>query len=708
MDGEAVMEITAVGDKTQYGETLKELISAEDRLSPLQEKLADLGKKITYFGYAGSIFIALSFMFNHIFLESGGFAAYWELPFGIIIRHIVQAIVLAIIIIVVAVPEGLPMMIAVVLSLNMKKLLKAKVLVRKLLGIETAGSLTVLFSDKTGTLTHGVLTTVNFLCGDSHNYSNLDSIPEHLREKVAFALRNSTSASIEISDSGEPEIIGVNATEQALLQFLGPQLLKKDGVDWVQNIPFKSAYKFSAAQLNSAPLQSVYKGAAEILLSSCTHYINTEGERVLLTDQSRLLQEMKTLSARAMRLIAVAYSDEPLEEDQTTLPQSLTLVGVFGLRDEIREAARVAVKEAQQAGIRVVMITGDARDTAHAIAKELGLLVGDNPQVMTSTDLAKLSDDELKQTLPELCVVARALPIDKSRLVKAAKALNWVVGMTGDGVNDAPAVKNADVGFSMGSGTEMTKESSDIVILDDNFASLARAVLYGRTLLKSIRKFLVFQLSVNVAAILVAFLGPFWGQDLPLTMTQLLWVNLVMDTLAAIAFSGEAALERYMEEPPVPKDTSLITGDMWSAIMTTGLFMAAISMFFLNSDLIAWFFECDPSRCGLPDSPDYAPDKVLLTAFFAFFVFINNFNKFNSRTESSNLFEHLSENKNFIGVVSLIFFLQITFTYLGGDILRTVGLTFSEWIVVLLLAATIVPVDLARKKIRNQFFQDLG
>ncbi len=344
------------------------------------------------------------------------------------------------------------------------------------------------------------------------------------------------------------------------------------------------------------------------------------------------------------------------------------------------------------------MITGDAKDTAQAIAKEVGILEKGNGLVWTSSDLAKMSDEEIIKILPELRVVARALPTDKSRLVKLAKSMDWVVGMTGDGVNDAPAVKNADVGFSMGNGTDMTKESSDIVILDNNFISLTNAVRYGRTLLKSIRKFLIFQLTVNVAAILVAFLGPFFGTDLPLTMTQLLWVNIVMDTLAAFAFSGEAALQRYMNEKPVPKSESLITGDMWSAILIDGFYMAFLSLFFLTSDFVSGLFVCDEIRCADPEV-----NLVLLTAFFGFFVFMNNFNKFNARTESLNLFEHITENRSFIMVVILIFFLQTTFTYVGGEVLRTVGLTLKEWGYVLLFAVTIIPLDLTRKFLRNTF-----
>ena len=696
VDGEAVMKVLEVGDKTKYGVTLKELTSAETRPSPLQEKLATLGRQISRFGYVGALFIAFSFMFNHIFLEGGGWEIYFSKPAPEIIYHIVTAIILAIIIIVVAVPEGLPMMIAVVLSMNMRKLLKAKVLVRKLLGIETSGSLTILFTDKTGTLTQGKLTVSELLLGNAEHLQSYKEIPEHLRETVSFALRNNTPASIDTGDPENPKIVGANPTGQALLRFLGADLAKQDDVKVKVNIPFNSSYKFSATQVEGSQNLTMVKGAAEIVLAGCTHYLDVDGNKVEL-DSEKLKEEMLGLSKRAMRLIGLAVSNQDLGEENV-LPSDLTLVGIFGLRDEMRKESKTAVETVRRAGIQVVMITGDAKDTAQAIAREVGILEKEQALVLTSKELGEISDEELIKILPDMRVVARALPADKNRLVKLAKSMNWVVGMTGDGVNDAPAVKNADVGFSMGDGTDMTKESSDIVILDNNFISLTNAVRYGRTLLKSIRKFLIFQLTVNVAAILVAFLGPFFGIDLPLTMTQLLWVNIVMDTLAAFAFSGEAALKRYMNEKPIPKDESLISGDMWSAILIDGIFMASISLYFLTSDFVAGLFVCDAVRC-----PDPELNLVLLTGFFGFFVFMNNFNKFNARTEGLNLFEHITENRNFLVVVILIFFLQTTFTYFGGEVLRTVGLTLEEWFYVLAFAITIIPLDLTRKLLRNLF-----
>ncbi len=686
-DGEAVMKITAVGDKTQYGKTLKDVVSAEDRLSPLQNKLTLLGQQITNFAYLGALGIALTFMYKHIFLDVGSLEAYLQLPTAEIISHIVKALILSIIIIVVAVPEGLPMMIAIVLSLNMRKLLQAKVLVRKLLGIETAGSLTILFTDKTGTLTQGKLSVAEFISGDLQHFAKFTQLPTSLQHKMAFALRNNTSAVIDASDIANPRLVGADRTEQALLHCLGELLAIKDNVNTVDLIPFNSARKFSAIEVVNGEKQTLVKGAPEVVLQNCWHYLDARGEKVPL-DKEALLLEMKTLSDRAMRLIAVAMTDNPIHEDKS-LPTELILLGILGLRDDLRTTAYQSVQRAKQAGIHVVMITGDAKDTARAIGKDVGLITDENSIVLTSTELAELSDAQVKDMLPNLYVVSRAYPTDKSRLVKLTKELGWVAGMTGDGVNDAPAIKHADVGFAMGSGTEMTKEASDIVVLDDNFYSITQAVLYGRTLFKSIRKFLVFQLTVSLSAILIAFLGPFLGFDLPLTMVQLLWVNLIMDTLAALAFSGEAALERYMQEKPISREASLITPEMWAAILTNGIISCGLSILFLtNADIRASF----------------SSDAAFLTGFFAFFAFIHSFNTFNARTESLNLFSHLGENKNFIYVLAFIFAVQILFTYIGGQILRTVPLSLEEWIYPFGLAVLIIPVDLLRKLIRNLVF----
>jgi len=698
-DGEAVMYTTAVGDKTRYGETMKEILSAEDRLSPLQEKLTVLGKHIATFGYIAASFIFIAYLSNHIFVQNeGGLSTYLALGAGKIFSDIITAMILAIIVIVVSVPEGLPMMIAMVLALNMKKLLTVKVLVRKLLGIETAGSLTILFSDKTGTLTQGQLSVEEFVMGNSRNYQKLEELPEVLRPLVGFALRNNTSAVIDTSDPQHPKLVGADRTEQAMLRFVTPLLKQEQELDIVDVIPFNSSRKFSATQVTGERNLTLVKGAAEVILKHCTHYLDASGDPVALTDKNALETTLRGLSARAMRLLAIAITETPISETKE-LPHSLTLLGVFGLRDALRPTSYDSVKLAKTAGIQVVMITGDAKETANAIARDVGLLEGDpEAKLLTSAELAQLSDDEVKKILPHLCVVARAFPTDKSRLVKLAKELNWVVGMTGDGVNDAPAVKNADVGFAMGSGTEMTKESSDIVILDDNFSSITKAVLYGRTLVKSIRKFLVFQLTVSLSAVLTAFLAPFFGFDMPLTMTQLLWLNIIMDTLAGLAFAGEAALQRYMLEKPIPKDERLISNDMWSAVLLNGSIAAGLSILFLTTGFTKELFT-GGHALGTPEAR-----ASFLTAFFAFFVFMHIFNTFNARTQGMDLFENFLDNKFFAPVIGFIFVVQIVIVTFGGAIMRTVSLQPLEWAYVFMFAIILVPVDLLRKIIRNTFF----
>ncbi|EIC21620.1 calcium-translocating P-type ATPase, PMCA-type [Thiorhodovibrio frisius] len=699
VDGECVMRATAVGDQTRYGQTMKELLSAEDRLSPLQHKLSTLGGHISTFGYIGATLIFFAFMFNTIFLQGGGIDVYWAAQDGgAIVKDVVTAMILAIIVIVVAVPEGLPMMIAMVLAINMKKLLTEKVLVRKLLGIETAGSLNMLFTDKTGTLTQGKLQVGAFVNGGGERFEQLDAIPTALRDTIGFALCHNTSAVIDASDPTDPKLVGADRTEQALLRFVTPYLATAGDVEIVDLIPFNSTRKFSASQVSGERNLTLVKGAPEVILKNCKRWLDANGEVQDLSNPDALQQATAELSGRAMRLLAVAMTDTPID-GSTELPESLTLIGIFGMRDELRPTSHASVKIAKDAGIHVVMITGDAKDTAQAIAKDVGLLEDDpDAIVLTSSELADMSDAEVKKVLPHLYVVARAFPTDKSRLVKLAKEEGLVIGMTGDGVNDAPAVKNSDVGFAMGSGTEMTKESGDIVILDDNFSSLTKAVLYGRTLFKSIRKFLIFQLTVNVSAILVVFLGQFFGFELPLTMTQLLWLNIIMDTLAGLAFAGEAALGRYMHEQPLRRDEPLINSDMWSSILINGGIIAALSILFLTSDITQSWFS------GGYEIGTAEAQAKFLTAFFAFFVFVQVFNTFNARTQGLDLFEHLLDNRLFSVIIPGIMVIQVFFITFGGEILRTVGLSISEWIIVLLLAILIIPVDLARKLARNKWF----
>lgn len=699
-DGEGVMLVGSVGDNTFYGVLAKELAVSEDRLSPLQVKLKGLADLISRFGYIAATLIFFTFMFQKAFVANGfdgALVAEYFQSWELLLADVMSAVVLAIIIVVAAVPEGLPMMIAIVLSLNMRKLLKEKVLVRKLLGIETAGSLNILFSDKTGTITKGRLEARLFLTGSKNVYDSFDQIPQISKSLLTFSIVENSASFI----SPDGEIVGGNTSERALLSFVHKGIV--NGATWEaeheKEILFNSERKYSATQVKSGFVPdglkndrlTLIKGAPEVILDLCESFHHERGSVEVLDNKAALNEEMERLANSGMRLIALAVSENAIEMTNT-LPADAILIGMIGIRDEIREESRSAIESVQEAGVQVVMITGDRKETAMAIATEAGLLKNPDDVVLVSSELNQMSDDEVKAILPRLRVIARALPTDKSRMVRISKSVGLVVGMTGDGVNDSAALKQSDVGIAMGSGSEVSKEAGDIVILDDNFNSINNGIRYGRTIFKSIRKFIMFQLTVNVAAVTTAFLGPLFGIDFPLTIIQLLWINMIMDTLAAIAFGGEPALMRYMKEPPVDREASILTRDMKSSILTSGLFITAFSLFFLTYDPFRELFL----RAGAPD------DAVFLTAFFNVFIFMIVFNGFNVRTEGLNLFEQLKQNPGFLRVMGLIMVLQITFTYIGGQILRTKALTVTEWLIIFGLALVIVPVDMIRKALAGR------
>ncbi|SEQ29473.1 plasma-membrane calcium-translocating P-type ATPase [Ectothiorhodospira magna] len=693
VDGEAVVHLLSVGDRSMYGQLAQDMQSA-DRDSPLKAKLGVLAENIGKFGLIAAILVALAFLFMKLFMERG-LTLTTLMPYfldsanwGALLGDIITAVILAAIILVVAVPEGLPMMIAIVLALNMKKLLSGNVLVRKLMGIEAAGSMNILFTDKTGTLTRGILQVSTVVRGDGDKKEDYASLPPALGNILVDALKHNTTAVLESDAAGRVRVVGGDRTEKALLAFIDPALRESvEGFPIVDFIPFNSERKFSAVQVEGRPGAPVLvKGAPELIIDRCRYYYDAEGKPVDIGHGEAVRATMDALARQSMRLLAIATAATPLAEDRS-MPEEMTLVAIIGLRDELRPESRESVESAQNAGIQVVMVTGDRRETAEAIGRDVGLIHSDGDLILSADELERMSDEEVKAVLPTLRIVARAFPHQKARLVRLAQELGMVVGMTGDGVNDASALKRADVGFAMGSGTELAKDAGDIVIMDDNFSSLTRSVLYGRTLFRSIRKFLVFQLTVNLSAILLMFLGPLFGFELPLTMIQLLWINLIMDTLAALAFSGEAAMRRYMDARPIERTAPLISSDMWSSILVNGVIIAILSILFLTSAFVEGLFR---------------NEAVFLTAFFAFFVFIHNFNKFNARTERLNILENILQNRGFLGIVGLIFLVQILFTYLGGDILRTVGLTFQEWLYVVLFSLVIIPIDMARKLIRDK------
>lgn len=687
--GSAVMRVGTVGDKSVYGQIASELQAEEERESPLKVKLGNLANGISKFGYFGGLAIAVAFLFQRIVIHNGfdmaqiaDYCSNWMT----IVNDLVQAVMLAVIIIVMAVPEGLPLMIALVSALNMGKMLKDNVLVRKIVGIETAGSLNILFSDKTGTITKGQLEAVTFVDGNAQDYQSFDSVVNELGNVLALSIYHNTDAVIS-DENGETRVYGGNATERAILSYAAKSKTANTiRAAKVTSIPFSSDNKYSATTVEGDYEMTLVKGAPEKILSKCKYYYDQSGNKKELTNQGQIEDKINALAERAIRVLALATADEKIDGDK--LPEGAwTLVGIIGIRDEVRPESVTAIKEVQGAGVQVVMITGDRKDTAVAIAKEAGIIQDSKDIVMTSDELAKMSDEEVKSKMKDIRVVARALPSDKSRLVRLAQELDLVVGMTGDGVNDSPALKKADVGFAMGGGTEVAKEASDIVILDDNFNSIEKAILYGRTIFNSIRKFIIFQLTINVSAVLISFASPLLGMENPLSIIQILWINLVMDTLAALAFGGEPALRRFMQERPKRRDESIISKNMWSQILTGSLWAFALSLFILLSPAAKQWFRPDDTA------------KYLLTGYFSFYIILSVFNAFNARTEQMNLFDNITLNHGFWKVMLIIVAVQIAMTYLGGDVVRCYGLDLSEWGVVIAMAFTIIPVDLIRKAI---------
>lgn len=672
--GEGYMEIKVVGDKTLFGELALE-VQEETRQTPLQVKLGKLAQQISTFGYVGAIAIVAGILLKTFITGT--------IPSGVYewIRLIMDAITVAVTIIVCAVPEGLPMLTSILLSFQSLRMAKDNVLVRKINGLETAGSLSILFSDKTGTITEGRLSVVEMATGNVKTFNALNKINSALAADIVTGIGVNNSA---IASQGA--IIGGNSTDRALMSFLVDEkavnaITKED----VKNFnAFDSNKKSSSVTLTRGGKSITYiKGAPEKIIERCTHYVDENGQVKELVEKNYLTTYIDTQAGRSMRLLAVAKVEGASDEG------NLTLICVISIRDNVRKEAIDAIKEVQNAGIQVVMVTGDRKETAVAIAKEAGLLTSADDVALTSAEMAEKSDEELKQLLPRLRVVSRALPTDKSRLVRIAQELDYVVGMTGDGVNDSPALKKADVGFAMGSGTEVAKEAGDITILDDNFSSIEKAILYGRTMFKSIRKFLIFQLTVNVAAVLTCFIGPMMGERVVLTVIQLLLINLAMDTLAAIAFGSEPALKEYMKDKPIPRKASIISKEMMVEIIVSALYITFICLSILFLPAIRNLF-------GDVDT------TYLKSALFATFMMAITFNGFNARTSHVNVFEHLGRNKNFILVMGGILVLQFIFVTFGGSVLSVEALSLRSWLICIGLAFLVIPIDMLRKAIMKK------
>lgn len=701
-DGEGILDVRKVGLNTMMGKMAEEMQENEPE-SPLKVKLGKLAKQISTFGYIGAIVISILYL-AYFVVSAGGFSNFFAQNPGEILKKVVDAVSLAIVIIVCAVPEGLPLMISLVLMQNTSKMLDHNVLVRKAEGIETAGSLNILFSDKTGTITKGMLEVVDFFTADGRSIA-LSDLSKHSKVKglVDLAIGKNTQSMYDASH----KVIGGNATDQALMKFIGEETFQAlaENKEYVVSASqgFNSTNKFSQAHIDAVG-KTFYKGAPEKLLASAGKYLDADG-KVRDMDKAVLDQKIDELASKAMRVLAFGYSEKELKEN--VIHDDIVIIGFVGIRDDVRAEAKEAIEEVQNAGIQVVMITGDRLETAIAIAKDAGLLQNDSDRALSSAQLNEMSDEEVKEIIPQIRVIARALPTDKSRMVRLCQEMNLVVGMTGDGVNDSPALKRADVGFAMGSGTEAAKEAGKIVILDDNFKSIKDAIWYGRTIYHNILKFCKFQLVINVAAVVVSAIAPFFGVEEPLKVTHLLFVNLVMDSLGAIMLGNEPALKKYMSEKPRRRDESIVSRKMAVQIGVMGAWLTIISFLFFKLPFFAdifggWRVEDGAVLQGIPNEKH-------LTAYFVLFIVAALFNGFNVRDDGFAIFKGLNENTGFLKVFFAIIIVQAlivnapliplaVFEWLG-DMFSCEPFGIRGWVVVVVLALTMIPVDLIRKAI---------
>ena len=675
--GEAL--VIAVGENTYLGREAGAL-AGDTRPSPLKNRLANLAKTISRLGYVCAALIAVSYLFNAFVIDAGFdsseiISRLKDAKF--VLSHIIHAVTLAVSVTVVAVPEGLPMMITVVLSSNMKKMARDNVLVKKLVGIETSGNVDLLFTDKTGTLTEGKLKVKEIISnGKSISVSEIKSKPK-FKEYLTLCAYYCTNATKDGS-----RVLSTDAVERALIEYSS---FYKPKCKVLEKVPFDSVKKYSCVLVSSEiDKVSIFKGAPEKILSFCTYFLDENGEVLQINAQKlrALYEEYESHAKTGSRVIAIAVKTQ----NPDTSPDKLTFLCFVCLRDKVRKGTREVVAEVQGAGVGVVMITGDGKLTAESVAKDLGIISISSGRnlVILSSELSKMTDEEVARILPSLAVVARALPSDKYRLVNIAQNAGYTVGMTGDGVNDASSLKTADVGFAMGSGTEVAKECADIVIKDNNFASIVKAILYGRTIFESIRKFIIFQLIMNFSAVGISLIGPFIGVDTPVTVTQMLWLNIIMDTLGALAFASEAPRAEYMKMKPKKRDEGILSRKMIKQIVAVTAYILCLCVWFLKSNSGALLLS-------------KSTDGYVLSSFFALFVFLAVFVCFISRTSRVNVFSGLWQNKLFALIMALIILVQIIFIYFVGEALRTSPLAFWDLASVFLCAFSVVVFDTVRK-----------
>ena len=666
--GEGYMVVTVVGDASELGKINKALTDdseEEERKDTSSLKLevvaAGIGKLgVSAAAIAGILQVVLTVMRTDETVT----------PVFVVLLA-AEAVMLMASIVIMAVPEGLPMMNSLVQSMNTESMYKKNILVSHKAAFSDSAYMNLLFSDKTGTITEGNLSLVEFVTGDGNVADRL--LDQEFLEAVT--LNN-------LAKISEGKAIGSNNMDRALLTYA----IANGAADAVDASKVREVSGFDSekkcATVTLADGTVYWKGATENVIDDITHYKAQDGavKEFTAVEKEKVMEQMIAEAKRTMKLLTVAKfaGDKKI------------LLAVLCLRDNVRTDAVETVEVLDRAGIQVVMVTGDAEETAVAIAREAGILKDEHTDVvLTHDELEEMSDEELKKKLPNLRVVSRAKPLDKKRLVTIAQQLDDVCGMTGDGVNDAPALKQADIGFAMGDGTAVAQEAGDVVILNNSLTSIKDCVLNSRTMAKSVGKFLIFQLTVNISTLLMNIIAPVLGWTEPFSIVQILWINLIMDTLAAMAFGGEPILDRYMNDKPVKRTDNILTGYIKSAIGTSSVFITLGSILILeNIGGITDYVM--PASCT-------DPELYEKTFMFAFFIYAIIFNSFNTRSDRFNLFEHIGENKNFILVMGSIFVLQTVIIQIGGQVFNTTMLSVRALIVSMALGFLIIPVDLVRK-----------
>ena len=675
LEGHALCRVQAVGDVTEQGQIFEGIQIDTSVVTPLNRQLDHLSTLIARVSYVLAVLVLIGSTL--IYVHDGGFSAPWDST----LAYFLSKIMLAVTVIVVAVPEGLPMSVSLSLAYSMRSMMRSNNLIRRMHACETMGAITVICTDKTGTLTENRMRVQEFFSRASETDQAL--LPE--------AIGCNTTAFVNVEDLKHPEVIG-NPTEGALLLWLKAQdmdyLSHRESIPTLQQLPFSTERKYMATLVESAYLegkQVLYiKGAPELLLERC----NLSPE-----DRAAYEAQLQHYQAHAMRTLALAYRivSTPLEGDislAALAQEELQLQGIFGISDPIRREVPEAIHLCQGAGIEVKIITGDTAGTATEIARQIGLWDESSTpeELISGTDFAALSDEEAKARLTRLKIMARARPMDKERLVRLLQEMGEVVAVTGDGTNDAPALHRAHVGLSMGDGTAVAKEASDITILDSSFASITQAVLWGRSLYLNIQRFILFQMTINVVACLTVLIGAFLGKESPLTVTQMLWVNLIMDTFASLALASLPPSPQLMKDQPRKPSAGIITPQLARHIFGVGILFLCLlfGLHYLleHLDLATW--QWMEGKGGLT--------PLDLSVFFTTFVFLQLWNMFNAKVFRSGMsaFVGMKKARNFILITALILVGQFLITTFAHDFFQIAPLPVHYWIVLLVATSPVL------------------